>query len=119
MHGGHVVSTELQLPLHITANNAVPRICSSMQHRDKGTLPSAAAPPTAALAHLGVGVELEHGAQVLERVLLEGLVLDGAGLGGADHRLDLIAAMARGASGQCLNYALNGCRLRSLATCAC
>lgn len=42
--------------------------------------------------HLGVWVELEHGTQVLEGVLLEGRVSGALGLGGAHDALDLIAA---------------------------
>ena len=42
--------------------------------------------------HLGVWVELEHDAQVLEGVLLEGGVLEGSSFLGAHDALDLITA---------------------------
>ena len=40
--------------------------------------------------HLGIRIELEHGSEVLEGVLLEGCVLGWLGLLGPDSRLDLI-----------------------------
>ena len=39
---------------------------------------------------LGVGVELEQGPQVLERVAVEAGPADGTSLGGVHHALDLV-----------------------------
>ena len=55
--------------------------CSNEAHRDDNL---------AAERGLGVGVELEHGAEVLDWVLLERCMLGGAGLLGAHRGLDLV-----------------------------